>query len=147
MGKRTELIRKQDNLDLAIDIPFLSIVAALLVFGLLMLYSASWDVSRQVSDDVNSFFLRQLLWLGIGLCAAVFLYFTDYRRWSDNHLAVLAIVGTIGLLILVLIIGDRSIFGGKSVQPSELAKLTIVIYLAVWLESKGDLIKKFHFGY
>lgn len=146
MGKRTEITGKQDSLDLAIDIPFLSIVAALLVFGLLMLYSASWDVSRQVSNDVNSFFLRQLLWLLIGLSAAVFLYFTDYRRWADNHLAVLAIVGTISLLVLVLFIGDRSIFGGKSVQPSELAKLTIVIYLAVWLESKGDLIKKFHFG-
>ena len=80
MGKRTELTGKQENLDLAIDIPFLSIVAALLVFGLLMLYSASWDVSRQVSNDVNSFFLRQLLWLVIGLGAAVFLYFTDYRH-------------------------------------------------------------------
>ena len=146
MGKRTDLTPKQEKLDLAIDIPFLSIVAALLVFGLLMLYSASWDVSRQVANDVNSFFLRQLLWLVIGLSAAVFLYFTDYRRWSDNHLALLAIAGTISLLVLVLIIGDRSIFGGKSVQPSELAKLTIVIYLAVWLESKGDLIKEFHFG-
>ena len=91
MGKRTELTGKQETLDLAIDIPFLSIVAALLVFGLLMLYSASWDVSRQFADDVNSFFLRQLLWLVIGLSAAVFLYFTDYRRWADNHLALLAI--------------------------------------------------------
>ena len=45
MGSRTELKNDPAGLDLAIDIPFLSIVAALLVFGLLMLYSASWDVS------------------------------------------------------------------------------------------------------
>ena len=146
MGKRTELKSDPNGFDLAIDIPFLSIVAGLLVFGLLMLYSASWDVSWRVSNDVNSFFLRQLLWLVIGLAAAIFLYFMDYHRWAKNRLAILAIAGTIGLLVLVLFIGDRSIFGGKSVQPSELAKLTIVIYLAVWLEAKGDQIKKFHFG-
>jgi len=146
MGKRTELKPDPAGLDLAIDIPFLIIVAALLVFGLLILYSASWDVSWRVSNDVNSFFLRQLLWLVLGLIAAVVLYFMDYHRWAKNKLAILAIIGTIALLVLVLFIGDRSIFGGKSVQPSELAKLTIVIYLAVWLESKGDLVKKFHFG-
>ena len=146
MGKRTELKPDPAGLDLAIDIPFLSIVAALLVFGLLMLYSASWDVSWRVSNNVNSFFLRQLLWLVLGLGVAIVLYFMDYHRWAKNQLAILAIAGTIGLLVLVLFIGDRSIFGGKSVQPSELAKLTIVIYLAVWLEAKGDLIKKFHFG-
>ncbi len=66
MGKRTELKPDPAGLDLIIDIPFLSIVAALLVFGLLMLYSASWDVSWRVSNNVNSFFLRQLVWLVLG---------------------------------------------------------------------------------
>ncbi|NQS90884.1 MAG: cell division protein FtsW [Chloroflexi bacterium] len=149
MGPRTELTKKTAGLDLAIDIPFLSIVASLLVFGLLMLYSASWDVSWQAFDDVNSFFMRQLIWLGIGLVVSVFLYFMDYHRWARNRLAILAILGTVGLLFLVLIIGEgsaRSLFGGKSVQPSELAKLTIVIYLAVWLNAKGDKIQKVDFG-
>lgn len=149
MGARTELTKKSAGLDLAIDIPFLSIVASLLVFGLLMLYSASWDVSWQAFDDVNSFFMRQLIWLAIGLVAAVFLYFMDYHRWARNRLAILAILVTVGLLLVVLIIGEgsaRSLFGGKSVQPSELAKLTIVIYLAVWLNTKGDKIQKVDFG-
>jgi cell division protein FtsW len=146
MGSRTELKPNPDNLDVAIDIPFLSIVAALLVFGLLMLYSASWDVSWHAFKDVNSFFMRQLIWLVIGLGAAVFLYFMDYHRWERNRLAVVAIVITIGLLLLVLIIGDRAIIGGKSVQPSELAKIVIVIYLSVWLNAKGDKIKQVDFG-
>ena len=149
MGARTELTKKSAGLDLAIDIPFLSIVASLLVFGLLMLYSASWDVSWQAFNDVNSFFMRQLIWLAIGLVAAVFLYFMDYHRWARNRLAILAILVTVGLLLVVLIIGEgsaRSLFGGKSVQPSELAKLTIVIYLAVWLNAKGDKIQKVDFG-
>ena len=146
MGSRTELKNDPAGLDLAVDIPFLSIVAALLVFGLLMLYSASWDVSWHAYKDVNSFFLRQLIWLVIGLAAGTFFYLMDYHRWDKNRLATLAIVGTVILLLLVLIIGERSLFGGKSVQPSELAKLVIVIYLSVWLNAKGDKIKQVHFG-
>jgi len=84
MGSRTELKKNPSSLDLAIDIPFLVIVVALLVFGLLMLYSASWDVSWHQSKDVNSFFLRQLIWLGIGSAAAVIFYFMDYHRWERN---------------------------------------------------------------
>ena len=146
MGSRTELKKDPAGLDLAIDIPFLSVVAGLLVFGLLMLYSASWDVSWHAYKDVNSFFLRQLIWLAIGLTSGAFFYFMDYHRWEKNRLATLAIVVTVGLLFLVLIIGERSLFGGKSVQPSELAKLVIVIYLSVWLNAKGDKIKKVSFG-
>jgi cell division protein FtsW len=146
MGSRTELKKDPAGFDLAIDIPFLSIVAALLVFGLLMLYSASWDVSWQTYRDVNSFFLRQLGWLSIGLVAGIFCYFMDYHRWERNRLATLAIVATVGLLLLVLIIGERSLLGGKSVQPSELAKIVIVIYLSVWLNAKGEMIKKVNFG-
>jgi cell division protein FtsW len=146
MGSRSELKKDPAGLDLAIDIPFLSIVAALMVFGLLMLYSASWGVSWQAYRDVNYFFLRQLGWLAIGLVAGGFFYFMDYHRWEKNRLATLAIVVTVGLLFLVLIIGERSLFGGRSVQPSELAKIVIVIYLAVWLNAKGEMIKKVNFG-
>lgn len=146
MRSKTELKPNSSSFDLAIDIPFLSIVASLLVFGLLMLYSASWDVSWKAFKDVNTFFTRQLIWLAIGLGSAVFLYFMDYHRWARNRLAVAAIVLTVVLLLLVLIIGDRALLGGKSVQPSELAKIVIVIYLAVWLEAKGDIIKEINFG-
>ena len=149
MGSRTELKKDSSNMELIVDVPFLGTVTALLVFGLLMLYSASWDVSWHAFKDVNSFFLRQLIWLGIGLVAAVFLYFMDYHRWERNHFAILAILITVMLLFAVLIVGEgsaRSLFGGKSVQPSELAKLVIVIYLAVWLNSKGDKIKQIGFG-
>jgi cell division protein FtsW len=146
MRSRTELKPETSRLDLAVDITFLSIVAALLVFGLLMLYSASWDVSWKMSDNVNFFFTRQLIWLVIGLASAVLLYFMDYHRWEKNKFALLAIVFTVGLLFLVLILGERAIIDGRSVQPSELAKLVIVIYLAVWLDAKGDKIKQIDFG-
>ena len=150
MGERAEVrTRANPAFDLAIDIPMLLIVAALVVFGLLMLYSASWDVSWRAFKDVNRFFIRQLAWLGLGLTSAFILYFLDYHRWDKNKLAIAAIGVTILLLLAVLIIGKgsaRSLFGGKSVQPSELAKLVIVIYLSVWLNSKKDKIKQVGFG-
>jgi len=138
-----------DIKDIAIDIPLLLIVAALVVFGLLMLYSASWDVSWRAFKDVNRFFIRQLVWLAIGIISAAILCFLDYHRWDRNKFAVIAIGVTILLLLIVLFVGKgsaRSLFGGKSVQPSELAKFVIVIYLAVWLNSKGEKIKQVGFG-
>ena len=140
---------KKNPLDLVIDIPMLVIVAGLLTFGLLMLYSASWDVSWRAFRDVNHFFVRQLLWLGIGSLAGLAFYILDYHRWDRNYLAIIAIVFTLLTLLAVLVIGKgsaRSLFGGKSVQPSELAKLVIVIYLAVWLNAKGEKINQIGFG-
>jgi len=140
---------KNAGFDLVVDLPMLITVSALLVFGLLMLYSASWDVSWRASQDVNYFFVRQLIWLGIGLVTGLAFYVMDYHRWEKNHLAIVAILFTLLLLLAVLIVGKgsaRSLFGGKSVQPSELAKLVIVIYLAVWLNSKGEKIKQVGFG-
>lgn len=140
---------KNKNNDLVIDIPLLIIVAGLMTFGLLMLYSASWDVSWRAFKDVNYFFVRQLIWLGIGLFIGFIFYLMDYHRWDRNHFAIIAIGLTLVLLLAVLFIGKgsaRSLFGGKSVQPSELAKLVIIIYLAVWLNSKGEKIKQVGFG-
>lgn len=140
---------KNKSTDLVIDIPMLVIVAGLLTFGLLMLYSASWDVSWRVFKDVNYFFIRQLIWLGMGIFVGIIFYLMDYHRWGRNHFATIAIGITLMLLLAVLFIGKgsaRSLFGGKSVQPSELAKLVIVVYLAVWLNSKGEKIKQVGFG-
>lgn len=140
---------KNKSTDLVIDIPLLIIVAGLMTFGLLMLYSASWDVSWRAFRDVNHFFIRQLIWLGIGLFIGFVFYLMDYHRWDRNHFALIAIGLTLVLLLAVLVIGKgsaRSLFGGKSVQPSELAKLVIIIYLAVWLNSKGEKIKQVGFG-
>ena len=141
--------KKKSPLDIAIDLPMLIIVSALLIFGLLMLYSASWDVSWRAFRDVNHFFLRQLIWLGIGGVSALVFYFMDYHRWERNHFAIMAILVTLLLLGAVLVFGKgsaRNLFGGKSVQPSELAKLVIVIYLAVWLNAKGEKLNQIGFG-
>ena len=66
-------VAAQKSLRLRIDVPLLLVVVTLIVFGLLMLYSASWDFSLMINESANYIFMRQLMWLGVGLLAAVFL--------------------------------------------------------------------------
>ncbi len=124
---------------IGLDVPLLLAVIALGTFGLLMLYSASADFSKLVYDDPGYMFKKQVLWMVIGTVVCVVLARSDYRIWRKLAVPVMGL--TILLLIGVLINNEvrfgavRSFFGG-SVQPSELAKLVTIIYLAVWLHSK-----------
>ena len=144
--------RKQDKTTASprgFDIPLLLTVVALLVFGLIMLYSASWDFSLEAYDNPSQMFNRQVLWMGIGLVGAIFLAYFDYHRWRKLILLVMAL--TIILLISVLLLSEvrfnakRAFFDG-SVQPSELAKLIAIIYLAVWLFSKRQSLQNIQLG-
>jgi cell division protein FtsW len=132
-----------------IDMPLLVIVVALIVFGLAMLYSASWDFSYAAYQDAMYMFNRQLMWLGLGLVSATVLAFVDYHRWRQLIVPAMAI--TIFMLIAVLLLSElrfnarRTIFNG-SIQPSELAKLVSILYLAVWLYAKREMLKDITFG-
>ncbi len=131
------------------DMPLLVVVVALIVFGLTMLYSSSWDFSLGAYGDAMYMFNRQLTWLGLGLLAALVLAFFDYHHW--RRLVVPAMALTIGLLIIVLLMNEirfgakRAILGG-SVQPSELAKLVSILYLSVWLYAKRQHLHDISLG-
>lgn len=139
----------QHLLRLSIDVPLLLIVISLLVFGLLMVYSSSWDFSRSMDQEPTYIILRQIRWLLFGAAFATVLALIDYR-WLRKVLIPMMIL-TMGLLIAVLAISDvrlgaaRSILGG-SIQPSELAKVATIIYLAFWLASKQDKLNDISFG-
>ena len=134
---------------LGIDVPLMLLVITLLIFGLIMVYSASYDYSLSWYGDSSRIFVRQLLWLGLGLGVAVFLVFFDYHHF--RQLAIFMMGATVLMLLGVLIISEirngavRTLSGG-SVQPSELAKLVIVLYLAVWLYSKREQLNDIYFG-
>ncbi|RJP50249.1 MAG: cell division protein FtsW [Anaerolineaceae bacterium] len=132
------------------DMPLLVAVIALVVFGLVMLYSASWDFSRAAFDgDAMYMFNRQVMWLGLGLVAALIMAFFDYHRW--RKLVVPAMAVTIIMLVMVLLMSEirfnakRAVFDG-SVQPSELAKLVSILYLAVWLYAKRQFLQDISLG-
>jgi len=138
-------VKKRARMDVALILT----VVALVVFGLIMLYSASFDFSFNQFGSPTYMFIRQARWLGLGLLLAFGLANLDYHHWS--RLVVFAMLGTIGLLIVVLFINEirlgasRSLYEG-SYQPSEIAKLIAVIYLSVWLYAKRDFLHDISLG-
>ncbi len=133
-----------------VDIPLLIAVLCLLVFGLMMVYSSSWKYSMQLGESYSYVFTRQLIWAMVGIVVAFGLSFINYHRY--RRLIVPMMYITLFLLILVLFwVGEtrlgakRALFGG-SVQPSELAKLVIIIYLSFWLYSKREKLNQISFG-
>ncbi len=137
------------NLARGVDMPLVLTVIGLLVFGLIMLYSASFDFSFKEYGSSSYMFARQVKWMALGIGVAFFFSLFDYHHW--RRLVVFAMLGTIGLLITVLFINEirlgasRTLLNG-SYQPSELAKLVAVIYLSVWLYAKRQFLHDVSFG-
>jgi cell division protein FtsW len=131
------------------DIPLVLTVVALAVFGLIMLYSASFDFSFNEYGSSTYMFVRQLKWLGLGIVVAFVLSRFDYHHW--RRVVLLVMLMTIVLLLIVLVINEirlgasRSLFEG-SYQPSEISKLVTVIYLSVWLYAKRQSLHDVKLG-
>jgi len=134
---------------LTIDVPLLLIVVTLVVFGLLMVFSASWDASIMMGQKPTYIFIRQVMWVILGGVGATFLALFEYRRMKRLLLPMVFV--TLAMLFLVLWVKDvrfnatRSLFGG-SIQPSELAKIVTVIYLSFWLSARQETLNSFQFG-
>ncbi len=137
------------NLARGVDVPLVLAVIALMVFGLIMLYSASFDFSYKEYGSSTYMFMRQVRWELLGVAVVFVLSLFDYHMW--RKLVVVAMLGTIVLLITVLLINEirlgasRALYDG-SYQPSEIAKLVAVIYLAVWLYAKRDFLHDVSLG-
>jgi cell division protein FtsW len=132
-----------------IDYPLIVIVTALLIMGLMMVYSSTFAWSLDLHGDAAYYLKRQLRWLLIGLAACVIVARLEYHLWS--RVSILLMGGSVALLALVLIVGEptggaQRTLVGRSVQPSELAKLAVVVYVAHWLSSKGEQIRKLTYG-
>ena len=124
-------------------------VAALLLIGLMMVYSTTFDWSYADTENPFSFFLRQVMWVALGLLIMAVLSRIDYMWW--RRLAVPVMGVALALLALVLAFGSVS-FGAQrtflngSIQPSEPAKLAVIIYIAAWLASKGQKVRQITYG-
>src|SRR5437763_2033688 len=129
------------------DYLLLASTLALLVLGTLMVYSASFVVAHNEFNDDAYFLVRQLAWIaagGVGLLVAARI---DYRRWRSLSLPIMFLC--IGMLVLVLVpgLGSSSYgavrwlkVGPLQIQPSEIAKLAMTLYLADWLSRRGPIV-------
>ncbi len=148
MGEQTFVTKlqtksgKSRSIHLPFDVPMLLIVIVLLVFGLLMVYSASWDFSLLMGEGPTYIFGRQVLWVFLGILLAIIASFIDYHLYQK--ILVPMWLGTLILLLAVLVAHElrgaemtRMLLGG-SIQPSELAKAVMIIYLSFWLYRRKD---------
>ncbi len=145
----TEQPARKKMFGLPIDTMLLVVAGALTAFGLMMVYSTTFDWSYREFGNPSVIFMKQLQWLGVGIVAMLVAARMPYHWW--RRLSIVGMAGTLVALVGVLIIGSmtfnaqRSFFNG-SVQPSELAKLVVILYLAVWLDSKSDRIHELSYG-
>src|SRR5205823_3894303 len=135
------------------DYLLLASTIALLVLGTLMVYSASFVVAHNEFNDDAYFLIRQLMWIAVGVVGLLAAMRIDYRRW--RMLSPPIMFACIGLLVLVLVpgIGTSNYgavrwirLGPVQIQPSEMAKLAIILYLADWLARRGRLVGDFMTG-
>jgi cell division protein FtsW len=110
-------------------------------------FSASWVKGFDLTGDAQYFFKRQVVYGIMGIAAMVTLSNVDYRFWRKT--SGLMLVLTILLLLSVFVLSKGKINGAhrwitigpiQSFQPSELAKLTLIIYLAGWLSQREKVI-------
>ena len=142
---------KRRSLYLGLDVPMFFTIVTLLAFGILMLYSASWQYSVTVMGENSSYMvIRQARFLALGCVLAIFVFYFDYHRIKKFVIPLM--IFTLILLLMVIFYVEEVRLGAKrglfsgSIQPSELAKLVIIIYLAFWLHAKQDYIKNVKFG-
>lgn len=124
---------KPDN----IDFPFLFLTLILLAIGLLMVFSAGAVLGYNSKQNAYYYFFQQLKWAAIGGSAAAVMVFIPYYTW--RKLAGAGVLLSIALLVMVLA-SEASVAAGGSarwldlgfiqIQPSEIAKLTVVLFYA-----------------
>lgn len=128
-------------------------VLLLLVLGVAMVYSASSYYAGRVFGNKEYFLIRQLIWATVGTIAMLVVSRMDYRRIAQFSPALLLI--SIVLLVLVRIPGIGSKvndayrwfdLGFAYFQPSEMAKLSVILFFPFTLSKKPDRLDKFFKG-
>ena len=138
-----------------IDYVIALVVTILLAFGLVMMYSISPILSHKLtgSADRNFYFVRQIQFMALGVVgwiAATAVPFTVWRKWAPK-LLIVAMLGLVALLIPGLAQSSHGAtrwlqVGPISVQPAEILKLALILYLAAWFEKRQSDIRSFWDG-
>lgn len=134
-----------------IDKIFLSILIGILLFGIFMVFNSSYVVASQVFKDKFHFLKLQSFWAFLGLISMIFSSKINYHFWKKVSFPVYLLSLILLFLVLIPKIG-LEIQGGRrwlgigefTFQPSEIAKISLILYLASLMEKRKDF-KKFIF--
>ena len=121
-------------------------VIILVLFGIIMVFSASAVIASEAHGSSTYYLARQGVWAVLGLSLMVIMMNVDYRRLS-NPLLIFPALGLQVLMLFVALLWDPSRnthrwlrMGPISFQPSEMSKIVIIIFLAYFLATRKDEI-------
>ena len=123
---------------------------SLVAFGCLMVYSASYYTAGVRYGNEYFFLFKQLLGVALGIFAMIFFTFFDYHILKKFRYVILAVCVVLLILVFVPGFGVQSYganrwvnFFGISIQPSEVTKFALILFLASYLSENHDKIKTF----
>ena len=127
------------------------VTLVLVGFGVAMVFSSSAIVAKEKFGDPNYFSFKQLISATLGLAVMFIIMKVDYHAYRHPAIVFSALAVVVGLLVLVFFLGTvanthRWIqLPGFSVQPSELAKISLILFLAYFLEKRKGKVNDFTF--
>ncbi len=147
MARKRKNLRKKQKEEYFFDYTLLFIVLFLLGFGLVMLYStSSYEAALDFNGDSAYYLKKQLFSTALGIVAMIVIAFIDYHVWKR-----FAFIGYIASAVLIIMVlsplgiekngARRWLNLGISLQPAEVAKLAIILFMAVFICKMGKMIK------
>ena len=140
-----------NNSSIWVDTPMTFVVVLLCVFGLLMVASSSLEIADREYNDAMHFIRKQFVSLALALALAVAVYFVAADFWLDKSLWFYALA--VFLLTLVLVAGYEVNgsrrwlrLGGMFAQPSEAAKLAVILFTANYVARRGHEMRTTFYG-
>lgn len=140
------------NREIPYDRGLIMTVLALLGFGLIMVFSASTVVSAEVYGSQTSIFTRQLLFVVIGLVGLMVSMKVDYHFYEQGRVIYPLLLVSLALLIYLLVAPESGgvqrwiRIGPANFQPSELAKLAVILFTAFYLVTRKEDFHSFKRG-
>ena len=134
-----------------LDVAFLAILLLLLCYGLLMLYSAGYAVALYRRGDAYAYIRPQLLFAALGVAAMYAASLVDYHIWHRLAWPLLGV--SLVLLVIVLFMPEYNgckrwlvLPGLGTLQPSEIAKFSVVLVFSHIISLNHDRMKTFSTG-
>ena len=148
------MARKAAKTQHRMDYAILLTVTLLCAFGLVMVFSASYYYAQNTAStnyDGYYYIRKQAVYLALGYPTMILLSFFDYKRLEGFK--VIGMLISLVLLVAVLIFGHELngakrwlVIAGQSIQPSEVAKFGMMLYMCAFMSKKHAVMKSFKYG-
>lgn len=139
----------RQGLELHVDKVMLGVILALVGFGLIMVYSSSAMLAETHYGSQFHFLARQAGWAVVGLVLMCIAIKVDYRYYK-NYPFVIGSLAVSALMLLTVFAFPRLNgthrwirWGAASLQPSEIAKIALIFYIAYFIENRSDRLDEF----